>query len=295
MLTYDLAKERLDKPRRQDSKNIGHKLRLHRAVDVENGEHPIFLQYFNTDILTYRYDGSVIIHDGGWWTSQCTMQKINEHLPHGWRLNKLDLRYSRKQVGVVSIRTEKYELVRAMPYFSSIRLYRDKGRADLHSVNNYDAFDLFEGSRVTTEHTVRSFLDGELATVPWEASLDHVLADAGLVSKHDQEVRCEEFVINAVRSRDPSPQVLKYIQDRIASGTNKGDMLLYWKENFSGSGPAKTLRAKTEQLEFQMKTGIRGTRDPRNSTMFHGFRKYLLAAMEEFLLDRLGFEVKDKD
>jgi hypothetical protein len=64
----------------RDSKKLRYKTWLRRR-----DEDVIALVHHETDIITYHPDGRTVVDCGG-WRSSTTKERLNNHLPHGWRV-----------------------------------------------------------------------------------------------------------------------------------------------------------------------------------------------------------------
>lgn len=299
-MNFQQASDRLDKPRKQDSKNIGHKLKLYKSWPTsssDNGDTSrINLQYFNTDILTWYPDGGVIIRGGGYWDSPCTRDKINEYSPRGWRMEMQHLRFNPKmRAAYVSIRTEKWDFVRAMPYEDGVRFYED-GRADhkgspLHDV---DASSIGAHITETVEHTVKAFLRGDLAppTIEEDLTALDVQTMAGIVDREQQRL---QKIVRVARSREASSTLIYAVIDREYKNSFRLNQLELYRPGIYEltEGSVRTAKARIAQMEHFLRVGNNRARYAKNSSEYHSMRKDLLAECERFLFQELGFELKE--
>jgi len=297
-MNYAQALERLTKPTNKPQKNLGHRLVLRRTdefgTEGKKEKPTIKLRYFNTDIITYHPDGGVEIDDGGYLTSQCTLQKFNEYLPRGWRLYTVDLKYSPKRVtGILSLRGDAWQHIRSMPYSKHIKFY-ENGRPDLEGVNQKNAAELLPKVADMTEKTVDFFLAGKCTRYPmdWERMTSFLSRDLGSREADENfEVMTLAYLDEAI-----SPSALmRAVVERWCPVLYRDYCTLYWDEVYQYTGKPRTRKEAVEQLQFQMRGGTQHLRAPRNSKEFFDLRNTLRTVLEEFLLENLGFELFTKE
>lgn len=298
-MNYQQACDRLDKPRRQTGKNLGHKLRLFYDgawTDENDVTKPkVTLQYFDTGILEWRHDGGVRIDAEGFWDSSCTQQKLNEYSPRGWRIQQHHLRFAPKmRCASVNIRTDTYELVRSMPYEDGA-LYFEDGRADAKGspLNDFNASEIVGDIAATVEETVMAFLYGELArpTIEEDIVALEVSTMAGVV---DHALRKNQVIIDIAKAKRASAPLVWWVIDTEWKNSFRMNQLeLYEPKNYPFTGVVRSMKERVAQMEHFLRVGHDRTRYKKNSEEFHAMKKDLMSECEQMLLKELGFGVKE--
>lgn len=293
MMDYAMAMDRLDKPRWQASKVVGHRARLVRSVDKEGGKNAAYLELYDKPHIWYYPAGGIRIANQYW--SRKIEDKINEYLPRGWSLNAVRLRYPERHasqwVATVDIRDEKWTLLRSMPFFNDFQFHAELGRYDLNRMNELLAEDLIPKVQTVAGETARAFLEGELDDVGLE-SFEWTLH--GITDPAEKSRTIESLCIDAVLAERPSSALMRHVVSKRINPVERPEAERYWKEHFPYTGPTRSDLARAAALEHQMKTGRSGRRYPRNGREYALFRSHIHHALESFLLDALGFGIGER-
>lgn len=306
-MDYKQACARLDGPRKQDQKNLGHKLLLHYDVyseptaagdtgdPVATEAKAVHLRYFDTTILSWYPDGTVRIGAAGYWDSNFTRDKINEYAPRGWRMDKHNLRYNRGKVcATITVRTDTWEWVRSMPYEDNMR-YGPEGRVSHVGTPfaSMDASRALDDVADTVKETVAAFLCGELArpeTMKDFKQLD-ILTMASIETYTKER---QQLLVDVATSRTASRSLIwGVIDERYENSFRLKQLGLYSPENYPFTGKPRTQKARVAQMEHFLRVGNDHMRYAKNSEEFHAMKNDLMAECELWLLRELGFEVKE--
>lgn len=298
-MDYKQALERLEKPRKQTSKRLGHKLTLYSSgahTDDNDVTKPrIYLQYYNTNILMWRHDGGVLINADGFWDSRFTQGKITEYSPRGWRLMQHQLSHSpRMRCASIDIRSDTWELIRSMPYTDD-SIFFENGRADhLGSpLEGIEATTIIDDVAATVEESVMAFLYGELRRPYIEEDLV-VLDTQEMMGIVDRTNRRLEIIVDIAKSKRARPELVwGLIDTEYKTSFRREQLQLYDPKVYAFTGKPKSNRDRAEQLEHFMHVGNNRIRYNKNSDTFHAMKKDLKTECEQFLLHELGFQLKE--
>lgn len=296
-MDFAAAKLRLDTPKKQVSKKIGHKLTLYWSLPTSKNDDTdrprINLEFHDTEILTWYADGGVIIRTNGWY-SRSTITNINEYSPRGWRLLPIAMHFSDDQkVAIVEKRTPTWDRVWAQPFSSGVRFYDDTGRRYPHGdpFHGIDAFDYVDAVKETTKLSVDAYLAGELrAPLSFsEESLETTYKS--WQGQSENEALWTTRIRDIALAKTPSAPLMQFVIDRRASqSVYANEARKYWSDTYALTGKATTQAQKVAQIEYFMKLGYEDFRVAKNSKMYFATRSYLYESVEKFLLEEVGFE-----
>ncbi len=296
-MNYAQAVARLAKPRNQLEKKIGHKLQLYYEGSPDGLSKNILLRYFNTDIITWYPDGGVRIGAEGFWDSRCTLEKINEYTPRGWRMQMHNLQHAKHMVcASVTIRTDTWEFVRSMPYEDSVKLY-EGGRADHKGspLESVEACHIVDSVAATVKESVMAFLYGELRRPDIHEDLV-VLDNQEMMGIVDRSQARTRICVEMAKAKTAQPALVWGVIDTMWKTSFRMNQLqLYDPAVYALTGKPKSAKERVAQMEHFMRVGNNHTRYAKNSEEFHGMKRDLMAECEVMLLRELGFEVKERE
>lgn len=299
MLNHTTALERLQKPRNQTTKKIGYRTWLSLIDTGLEGGPGVALRYYDTTIIEYLPDGRVVLRPAYWVTHRKTQDKMNESMPHGWRMEMRNFAHSKCWSPIVSKRSPTWEMLWSVPLMDG-ETYDADGCEDLRNTlyakgrARADLF--FQDAAETTTATVNAFLRGELEA-------DHTIEEM-----HDEEdlgrgtpdgERNE--VLRLVGKRAPSAALLsmalsRFDQTELHTPLHRMRCHLYWRPRFAASDPSpRTLKAKAAQMELLLLGGTAGVRLKGNDDRFFEGRSWLKMELEKYLFEAAGFSIHPKD
>lgn len=306
-MDYRQACARLDGPRAQHSKKLGHKLTLYydgkSAVDVmapdetgqmvetEKYEWDVHLQYFDTNILTWYVDGSVRIRTGSFWDSRFTLDKLNEFSPRGWRMNLHRLRFSPRIVcASLTARSDTWDFLWSSPYEDQA-LYDQEGRRDHRGspLAAVEACHILNDVAETAKETTMAFLYGQLPKP--DAEVDLCYLDGGVAGN---TIKRSQLIIDITRAKKASASLIwAVIQNEWSNSFRMNQLELYDPAMYPFTGRPRTQKGRTVQMEHFLRVGNDRVRYTKNSEEFHAMKRDLMAECEMYLVRELGFETKE--
>jgi hypothetical protein len=292
-MNYEEARDRLAKPRFKESKKLGHKTYLEREFHgKEDGTSEVLfkIRYFNTHILIFYPTGEVQIRDGGWLTSTCTIQKINEYLPRGWRLSTTFLKYLPKsKVGVLEAHdTKSHNSLWSVPYADQVMYHQDSGRCGYpRAALKHSAYDLITKIGDYVWNTVDDFLNGRLHSKDVTVtSLDELVESVG------EEPQREDLTLMVLQGQVRQASLVASVIKHGLSLPYRHIAPSYWGEcfQFTDARKNKNLKQRIKEMSYQMVHEDLPLRYLGNSSGFFSLRDVLHQNIEKLLIKWLGFD-----
>ena len=293
-MDYEEAKDRLDKPRKKNSKNIGHELVLRRGMVKEGGGSFIYLRYFRTDIITWFPDGSVQINDGGFASSSYTVEKINSYLPKNWYLTPSPVHKGvfTAVLHKVGVSKEGWGDLWAYPYEPD-STFTEEGRTDLMPSRSFNALEtkakIAAYAKKNVDDLMHGRLSGNLFKIEEMEALDRSFA------RSSPKIKKERLCLDVLEQKLVPPiTFLSFIG--MMAARHSFYLPSYWSENFpyTSSRKNKTLRQEADDLEFRLSKPEVLKRPLENSSEHHAMTSFLTQKTEEVLLKGLGFGVFER-
>lgn len=289
-MDFKQAKERLARPIYKSSKNLGHKLVLR-----EDGK-GFTLRYFRTDIIRWPNLTDILLDDGGFLSSNVTLQKMNDYLPQGMRITTRGLKYiDRSFVGIVysqGVVENEYVTHWAVPYRKKQPLSLEGRYEHMLAAPRVNAFETVRRIEEFTASAVNDFLAGKLSVYDVDVNRLKVLLE--LRDRHSDAYEYwtdKAHVVREALDADITRALWLGVILATPGGTEK--ISGYWKEyfRFTKASSAKSKKEIVDRMVFDMKYGSQFTTQLlRNSSAFHEYRKKLLEECSKTLLEWAGFD-----